>query len=345
MDCDFTADNVRQNIGSNSHRDPERHRFLNFGALVLEHNNLRLTNFAVLPLLLLIFYFYYSNTTVSLPTMDFASLMSKAIDKSKSSSSSSKQDPESVVTTRRDSRAKTESKKYLKRSELEAEREAKYLADEAAREAERQAKVERKRKAEEEEAEEKRRRDERRQKLAEESRRAREEEEAEKERERRRRLGLPEKVAETETEKDGDDGGKAKHEKSVIKSNGPIPTTFEAVPEVDMKVSRAVPPSSDEAGREMLFRQLTSYFNLVLSEWQIALANRDESVKTSFQGKAAARAMVQAKDDLRPLFKKLETDELDSSVLESVVEIVAEAQGRRYVSANDVYLRLSIGKA
>jgi pre-mRNA-splicing factor 18 len=48
---------------------------------------------------------------------------------------------------------------------------------------------------------------------------------------------------------------------------------------------------------------------------------------------------------MRPLFKKLEKFDLADSILEPVVEIVLAAQERRYVDANDGYLRLSIGNA
>jgi pre-mRNA-splicing factor 18 len=41
----------------------------------------------------------------------------------------------------------------------------------------------------------------------------------------------------------------------------------------------------------------------------------------------------------------MEKYDLPDSVLEPVVEIVLAAQERRYVDANDGYLRLSIGKA
>ena len=110
-----------------------------------------------------------------------------------------------------------------------------------------------------------------------------------------------------------------------------------------MKVPEVVPTEPEQ--RTFLFRQLASYFTMVLSEWQIALARRDESVKTSYTGKAAYSAMVQARDHLVPLFRKLEKGELEKSILDPVVEIVRCCQRRRYVDANDAYLRLSIGKA
>ena len=45
------------------------------------------------------------------------------------------------------------------------------------------------------------------------------------------------------------------------------------------------------------------------------------------------------------LFRKFEKGDLDEGVLEPIVEIVKAAQEKRYVDANDGYLRLSIGKA
>ena len=84
---------------------------------------------------------------------------------------------------------------------------------------------------------------------------------------------------------------------------------------------------------------------MVLTEWAVALSQRLESVKQSFQGKAALNAMVQSRENMRPLFKKFERGEVEDGILEPVVEIVRAAQERRYVDANDGYLRLSIGKA
>lgn len=48
---------------------------------------------------------------------------------------------------------------------------------------------------------------------------------------------------------------------------------------------------------------------------------------------------------MTPLFRKFEKSDIDDNVLEHIVEIIHKAQQRRYVDANDAYLRLSIGKA
>ncbi|KAK3295912.1 Prp18 domain-containing protein [Chaetomium fimeti] len=124
---------------------------------------------------------------------------------------------------------------------------------------------------------------------------------------------------------------------------GPIATTLLPVEEKDMKVPDTVPPASDKKARRLLFRQLASYFNMILREWELALAREDNA--ETFAGQAAHSAMISSKETMRPLFRKFEQGDLDESILEAVIEIVKAAQERRYVDANDGYLRLSIGKA
>lgn len=135
-------------------------------------------------------------------------------------------------------------------------------------------------------------------------------------------------------------------------TQGPIPTTLQLVEEKDMKVPADVPPASNKAARKWLFRQLASYFTMILREWEIALAKEQHrgSHNNGDSGAAAAArqaysTMVQCKQTMTPLFRKFEKGDFDESVLKSVVEIVRAAQERRYVDANDGYLRLSIGKA
>lgn len=280
--------------------------------------------------------------------MDFASLMSKEISKAKSKPGSDEP-----------------SKKYMKRADVEAERRAQYLADQRAIEAEKEAKLAQKRKREDEEADANRVREEKRRNLAEESRRRREEREAEEERARRKRLGLPDLVKEVSEEVEVDDipdeelieklramGHPAKlfgesHKQrlrrfrklGIVMTTGPIPTSLELVDEKDMKVD-TVPKDAD--GKKYLFRQLASYFTMVLKEWEEAL---EKEKRDTFASKAAYTAMIQSKENMTPLFRKFEKGDVDEGVLEPIVEIVKAAQERRYVDANDGYLRLSIGKA
>ena len=130
-----------------------------------------------------------------------------------------------------------------------------------------------------------------------------------------------------------------------VLSNTPIPTTLPLVSEAEMLVEITKPPPPKTKERAHLLSQLASYFTMILIEWIGALDGRDAAVKASSQGKTAASAMEQSRENLRPLFKKLESGDIENGVLEPIIEIVRAAQRRRYVEANDAYLTLSIGKA
>lgn len=233
------------------------------------------------------------------------------------------------------------------------------------------AKVAAKRKREEDAAEEAKIRDEKKRRLADEMRTRREEKEAAEEAARRKRLGLPELVKATSEEttelEEGmedipDEELRAKlrnigeptvlfgeghvarlrryRKLTTVVTKGPIPTTLQLVEEKDMKVDAAVP--KDKESRKWLFRQLASYFTLVLTEYQRAMEAEKTDTTTS---KTAYAAMVQSRENMVPLFRKFEKGDLPDDLLEPIVEIVKAAQERRYVDANDGYLRLSIGKA
>ncbi|ROV94704.1 hypothetical protein VSDG_06146 [Cytospora chrysosperma] len=309
--------------------------------------------------------------------MDFAALMSKEIAKKKGPSPSS----ESTTTT-----TTTTPSKFIRKADAEAARKEAYLAEQKRLAEEKEAKSAAKRKREEDAAAEAKAREEKRRRLAEESRRRREEREAEEERARRKRLGLPEVPARDAASASGsgdeegggeDDAARLTDEELTARlrglgepatlfgesraarlkryrkltttiTKGPIPTTLQLVEEKDMKVSDEVPPASDKAARKWLYRQLASYFTMVLREWEIALAR--EQAQSAGQPETAAQkqaysTMVQCKQTMTPLFRKFEKSDLDESVLKPIVEIVKAAQERRYVDANDGYLRLSIGKA
>ncbi|KAF5023346.1 hypothetical protein F66182_4584 [Fusarium sp. NRRL 66182] len=300
--------------------------------------------------------------------MDFAALMNKELSKSKKGGG--------------------DDKKYLKRSEVEAQRKEAYIAEQKALEAERAAKAAAKRKREEDAAAENAIREEKRRKLAEDMRKRREEQEAEQERARRKRLGLPELIKATSEEAEDDvqasedvpeeelaeklralgepvvlfgESHAARVRRyrklTTVISKGPIPTTLELVDEKDMKVDSEVP--KDKEGRKWLFRQLASYFTMVLTEYERAMEAERRDTSAS---KTAYNAMVQTRENMKPvclkdfsqknmganipqLFRKFEQGGLDDDILKPIIEIVQALQERRYVDANDGYLRLSIGKA
>ncbi|KAK2594527.1 hypothetical protein QQS21_007746 [Conoideocrella luteorostrata] len=285
--------------------------------------------------------------------MDFAALMNKELSKCKTTG-----DP---------------NKKYLKRSEAEEERRKAYIAEQKALEEERYSKAAAKRKRSEEISAENAAREDKRRKLAEESRKLREQEEEEEERARRKRLGLPGLLKKNKDEIGEGNGGvdgvhipeEELREKlralgqpimlfaesytarlrrykklAMVMSKGPIPTTLELVDEVDMKVDEKVP--NDKEGRNWLFRQLASYFTMLLTEYERTM---DEERNDKSASQLAYNTMVQTRDNMKPLFRKFESGDLDESLLEPIVQIVKAFQERRYVDANNDYLRLSIGKA
>ncbi|KAI5801517.1 mRNA splicing factor [Peziza echinospora] len=94
-----------------------------------------------------------------------------------------------------------------------------------------------------------------------------------------------------------------------------------------------------------VYRQLDSWFHLVLREWDIALTSRPQSVKTSYQGISATSSYTQAHQYMIPLFRHLHKQDLHPDIFPKVCEIVHQAQLRNYVNANHVYLELSIGNA
>lgn len=309
--------------------------------------------------------------------MDFAALMSKEISKAKGTDASKgpgvKEEKESPADPQ---------KKYMRRGDIEAARIAAYNDEQERLQKEREERIANKRKLEDEEADRRREREEKKRKLAEESHKRRQQEEEAQERERRRRLGLPELPSKDESDETPgpEDAAEADMEEEELieklreldeparlfgenhrsrlrryrrllqrtttmqkMSDGPIPTTLEPVPGGQMIIPAKIPNARVE--RSFLLRQLASYFNMILSEWELALAKRDISVRQSLQGKQAYNAMVQSRENMKPLFRRFEKGDLEDGLLEPIVEIVHKAQQRKYVDANDAYLRVSIGKA
>ncbi|EGY22288.1 uncharacterized protein VDAG_03726 [Verticillium dahliae VdLs.17] len=214
-------------------------------------------------------------------------------------------------------------------------------------------------------------REEKRRRLAEASRARREQQEAEEEAARRKRLGLPPLVKASEEdalelEEGAEDVPEAElrgklrdlgapavlfgeghgarlrryRRLTTVVTKGPVPTTLELVEEKDMKVQGGAP--KDKEARKWVFRQLASYFTMVLTEYQRAMeAERSDTTAS----KAAYATMVQSRENMKPLFRRFEKGDVDDDLLAPIIEIVQAAQERRYVDANDGYLRLSIGKA
>ncbi|KAK5069666.1 hypothetical protein LTS08_007706 [Lithohypha guttulata] len=270
--------------------------------------------------------------------MDFKSLMSAQIAKSKppaSSSSSFIKDSSSATT------ASAPSSKYQRRADAERERQAAYKAEQDRLERERLERAAKKRKLEEEEAERYAVREEKKRRLAEESRLRREEEENEEERARRKRLGLPElridgDEVEREEEVEIEDEelkGKLRefgvreeveegetHEARLARYyrvkrrrarekkwfSGPIPTTIEPLPADELILPEKAPSVEDSEAYIKVHRQISSYLNFVLTEWGAALRGRNEEDAQSSAGVTASNNYKIALEDLKPLMRRLE---------------------------------------
>ena len=148
-------------------------------------------------------------------------------------------------------------------------------------------------------------------------------------------MGLPELIKETSEEVEADDikdeelfeklramGHPAKlfgesHKQRLrrfrklgtVMTTGPIPTSLELVEEKDMKVEK-VP--EDAEGKKFLFRQLASYFTMVLTEWESAL---EKEKRDTFASKAAYNAMVQSKENMTPVSSKFSKPRSYANVL------------------------------
>ncbi|KAK6346405.1 mRNA splicing protein prp18 [Orbilia blumenaviensis] len=291
----------------------------------------------------------------------FASILSAEMAKKKSASKPGSTDAKSAT----NNSSSGSGSKYIRRADIEKARQEQYLADQARLESERAERAQKKRKADEEAAAERERQLEKRQRLRDEKEKARLQKEQEEEEERKRKLrekngGTDDGDADEEVKKDQIDEATAIEKLRELKE--PIRLFGESNAQRIRRIQRltgvreASPPPL--SGGELLIdpknvtkdpsyvrRQLLGWFRLVVSEWQIALAGRDEELRESYQGRQATTAMTQAIENLQPLFKHLQRGDIDEEIFAKIVELVVEAQARRYVRANDVYLRLSIGNA
>ncbi|EGX46689.1 hypothetical protein AOL_s00097g593 [Orbilia oligospora ATCC 24927] len=298
----------------------------------------------------------------------FASILSAEMAKKKSATAPKSTSTDSTAATNSDGTSKNGGSKYVRRADIEKARQEQYLADQARLESERAERTLKKRKADEEAAAERERQLEKRQRLRDEKEKARLQKEREEEEERKRKLR--EKTGVTgDTDEDDEskkDGTGPMDESAAVRKlrelNEPIRLFGESNAQRMKRIHRltgvrkATPPPL--SGGELLIdpqnvakdpsyvcRQLLGWFRLVVSEWQIALEGREEALRESYQGRQATTAMTQAIENLQPLFKHLQKGDIDEEIFAKIVELVVEAQARRYVRANDVYLRLSIGNA
>ncbi|KAI8353734.1 Prp18 domain-containing protein [Mortierella sp. GBAus27b] len=100
-----------------------------------------------------------------------------------------------------------------------------------------------------------------------------------------------------------------------------------------------------EKDQDKLYVLIYTYFKRLLREWEHDLDERPDELKRSTAGKLATATQAQTAEYLRPFFKHLRHKSLEPDVLMRITEIADLMQRREYLSANDAYLKLSIGNA
>ncbi|KAF9971497.1 mRNA splicing protein prp18 [Actinomortierella ambigua] len=97
--------------------------------------------------------------------------------------------------------------------------------------------------------------------------------------------------------------------------------------------------------QDKLYVLLYTYFKRRLREWEYDLDERPDEIKRSTAGKLATATQAQTAEYLKPFFKLLRQKALEPDVLMRITEIAELMIKREYMTANDAYLRLSIGNA
>ncbi|CAG8639047.1 7015_t:CDS:10 [Funneliformis caledonium] len=100
-----------------------------------------------------------------------------------------------------------------------------------------------------------------------------------------------------------------------------------------------------EKDPDKLYILIYTFLKRLIREWEQEMNNRPDHVKRSMQGKLAAATQKQTDEYMQPFFRTLKKKSIEPDVLARVTEITHYMQKREYMTANDAYLRLSIGNA
>lgn len=171
------------------------------------------------------------------------------------------------------------------------------------------------------------------------------------EREKQRRQRLEEQLEKYKSSSEADiddhdakdDGRRRKERQSPEKKAAVFDLSDETVEQCPMTTEQVDP---EEYSSERTRSSMALFLRRLLRQWHVELEARTGQERASLQGRKATSTFGEAARYLKPLFKQLQQDnQLAPDVLYRVAQIVAHCQRREYVSANDAYLRLSIGNA
>ncbi|KAG0257146.1 mRNA splicing protein prp18 [Actinomortierella ambigua] len=134
-----------------------------------------------------------------------------------------------------------------------------------------------------------------------------------------------------------DSSGSKKKDKNKEKAGGDQESKQLDTSEISIKLI--------QKDQDKLYVLLYTYFKRRLREWEYDLDERPDEVKRSASGKMATATQAQTAEYLKPFFKQLRQKALEPDVLMRITEIAELMIKKEYMSANDAYLRLSIGNA
>ncbi len=92
-------------------------------------------------------------------------------------------------------------------------------------------------------------------------------------------------------------------------------------------------------------RTIHRFLKTVLKSWKSDLHLRHGPLAKSAAGKRDLNTQAQCADYIRPLFKMLKSRSLDPGQTKSLLSLVSHCLSGDFVSANDVYLDVAIGRA
>lgn len=121
------------------------------------------------------------------------------------------------------------------------------------------------------------------------------------------------------------------------KESEPAILTFSELP--------AIMPEIIRTDKERLREELLTFYRCLLFEWQETIDQTESELKKTHEGRLTLHARSSSAEMMRPLFKRLNRDQLDRDLLLALANIAACLQQRQYVKANDYYLKMAIGNA
>eukprot|EP00656_Telonema_subtile_P030407 TRINITY_DN33381_c0_g1_i1.p1 TRINITY_DN33381_c0_g1~~TRINITY_DN33381_c0_g1_i1.p1 ORF type:complete len:274 (+),score=69.95 TRINITY_DN33381_c0_g1_i1:238-1059(+) len=87
------------------------------------------------------------------------------------------------------------------------------------------------------------------------------------------------------------------------------------------------------------------WIKVALKDWELELEKRPDAVKASVQGKNGTATQKQCRRYMKPLFERLEAQQVSADILSKLSSMISLLDKQEYAKAADVYLKLCIGNA